>query len=84
MNNCLSQTHIDAKITSDSLIKLSKSIYHNNPSQAGIYARQAITKSIEENSKGNLGKAYEALGVSEDFLGEFDSAIYYFDISIEI
>jgi serine phosphatase RsbU (regulator of sigma subunit)/tetratricopeptide (TPR) repeat protein len=84
INSFLSQTHVGSKINSDSLIKLSKTLYHNNPSQAGLYARQAITKSIEENSKLNLGKAYEALGVSEDFLGEFDSAIYYFDISIEI
>lgn len=56
--------------------------YQTNPSLTLLYATTALAKAKQENNELLTGKAYEMIGVSHDFLGNFDSALVYFDASI--
>ncbi|MES2761208.1 MAG: SpoIIE family protein phosphatase [Bacteroidota bacterium] len=71
-------------LSSDSLIQRAGKTYQNDPSLAYNYAKQAIVKAKTERSDVNLGRAYEILGISLDYLGHLDSALIYFDRSIDI
>lgn len=71
-------------ITSDSLIKKASAVYQTNPDEAYRLSSDAIVLSKKEGNDANLAKAYEMFGVSLDYLGKLDSAIIYFDKSIEI
>lgn len=81
---CFLQAKVGVVLPSDSLIIKAKSIYQNNPTLAFNYSKQAIIKAKSEGSELNLGKAYEMLGISFDYLGELDSALFYFEKSIAL
>jgi len=70
-------------LSSDSLLQRAKLVYQNDPELACKYSKSAVIQAKLENSQLNLGKAYEMLGISFDYLGQLDSALFYFDISIE-
>ena len=82
--SCCLQARADIVLSSDSLLQRAKLVYKSDPALSYDYSKQAITKARQENSDLNLGKGYEMLGVSLDYLGELDSAIYYFDKAIDI
>lgn len=69
---------------SDSLLKKASGVYQTNPQEAYQLSTKAIVLSKQEGKDANLAKAYEMLGVSLDYLGKLDSALIYFDKSIEI
>ncbi|MES2566682.1 MAG: SpoIIE family protein phosphatase [Bacteroidota bacterium] len=73
-----------AVLPSDSLILKAKKAYQNDPVKGFEYSTQALAKAIQEGSELNTGMAYEMLGISFDYLGQLDSALVYFDKSIEI
>lgn len=72
------------ELSSDSLIRRGKLVYQNDPTLAYNYSKQAVAKAKQENSELHLGRAYEMLGISFDYLGELDSALFYFDKSISL
>lgn len=74
------QAQVDKILSSDSLLFRAHLVYQNNPDQAFTYSKRAIERAKLENSELNLGKAYDMLGVSLDYLGELDSALFYFEI----
>ena len=78
------QAQGSGNLSADSLIHRAHLIYQNNPDLAFIYSKKAVEKAKYENSELKLGNSYEMLGVSFDYLGELDSALYYFDIAIDI
>jgi serine phosphatase RsbU (regulator of sigma subunit) len=71
-------------LPSDSLIKRAKKVYQNDPTLAYDYSKEAVKTAIYEQSELNLGRSYEILGISFDYLGELDSALFYFEKSIKI
>lgn len=71
-------------LSADSLIRRGKLVYQNNPSLAYNYSKQAVVKAKQENSELQLGRAYEMLGISHDYLGQLDSALFYFEKSITL
>ena len=81
---CYSQTKDGNILSSDSLIHRAKKVYQNNPSLSYEYSKKAILKAIEEDSELSLGRAYEILGISHDYLGQLDSALFYFEKSITL
>jgi serine phosphatase RsbU (regulator of sigma subunit) len=70
--------------SSDSLIKKSIQTYQNDPELGYRYAYQAYNKALLEKNTINSGIAIEMIGVSLDYLGYLDSALFYFDKSIAI
>ena len=72
------------ELSSDSLLIIAKKVYQNDPSSGYNYSNKAILKAIEEGADVNLGRAYEMLGISLDYLGKLDSALIYFEKSITI
>lgn len=81
---CVLQAQVDHDLSSDSLLIRAKKVYQINPSLCYDYSKQAISKALEEDSELNLGRAFEMLGISLDYLGQLDSALIYFEKSITI
>lgn len=81
---CVMQAQRTHELSSDSLIHRAKKVYQNDPSLSYEYSKKAILKAIEEDSELSLGRAYEMLGISHDYLGQLDSALFYFEKSITL
>ncbi|MCD6018366.1 MAG: protein serine/threonine phosphatase [Bacteroidetes bacterium] len=82
--SCFLKAQNSVSLSSDSLIRRAKLIYQNDPVQGFNYSKQAIEKARQEGSELNSGMAYEMLAISFDYLGQLDSALLYFDHSIEL
>jgi serine phosphatase RsbU (regulator of sigma subunit) len=74
----------DIPETSDSLIKKAGRLYLTAPDQSYRYALRALKLARNEGNELNTGKAYEMIGISLDYLGNLDSALLYFDKSIDV
>ena len=81
---CFNQVQAISQLSADSLILRAKKVYQNNPSLSFEYSKKAIEKAVQEESELSLGRAYEMLGISFDYLGQLDSALFYFEKSITL
>lgn len=53
--------------------------HRDHPDVTLRVSKVALVKARRENNEMQIGKAYEMIGVSEDYLGNFDKALVYFD-----
>jgi len=81
---CFNQAQTINQLSADSFIIRAKKVYQNNPSLSFEYSKKAIEKAVQEESELSLGRAYEMLGISFDYLGHLDSALFYFEKSITL
>ncbi len=71
-------------IKSDSLIAQAGRLYLTTPDLSYSYSFKALKLARNEGNEINMGRAYEMIGISSDYLGNLDSALVYFDKAIEI
>src|SRR5690606_32476230 len=65
------------------LYSLGDSLWHTNPQQALIFGKQAYGISEQIKYQKGTAKAAMLIGVAFEKQGKYDSALYYYHISLE-